>query len=130
MRLVTGKILAFASIVEIGTGLALMLEPRIVVALLMGSKEPLDEMPLGRVAGIALFTLGIACWPSQLPVAGKSPVFRAMLIYNVLIAALLAYLFAIGHLGGPLLWPAVALHAIVACLLVASLREIARLKAS
>ena len=47
-----------------------------------------------------------------------SPAFRAMLIYNVLIALYLAYLGAAEHLGGVLLWPGVALHAIVALLLV------------
>ena len=110
------NVLAFASIVEGATGLALMLDPRLVVSLLIG--RPLDEMPLGRIAGIALFALGIACWPSQRPVASNSPNFRAMLAYNGLIALYLAYLFMIEHLGGPLLWPAVILHAMVALLLV------------
>jgi hypothetical protein len=112
------KILAFASVVEIGTGLALVLDPRIVVSLLMGNKEPLDAMPLARVAGIALLGLGMACWPSLQSLARSSPAFRAMLVYNVLIAAYLAYLFMIGHLGGVLLWPAVVLHAAVALLLL------------
>ena len=127
------KILAFASIAESATGLALMLDPRLVVSLLIGIKEPPDEMTLGRIAGIALFVFGLACWPGQRPVAGSDPAFRAMLIYNFLIALYLAYLFMIGHRGGPLLWPAVALHAIVAGLLVATWREgtrRARLKAS
>ena len=41
-----------------------------------------------------------------------------MLFYNVLIASYLAWLGAIGHREGLLLWPAVALHAVVALLLV------------
>ena len=32
--------------------------------------------------------------------------------------AFLVYLFAIGHLGGVLLWPGVVLHAVVALLLI------------
>ena len=40
------------------------------------------------------------------------------LVYNVLIALFLVYLFKVGHLGGVLLWPAVVLHAVVALLLV------------
>ena len=47
-----------------------------------------------------------------------SAAFRAMLIYNVLIAVYLAYLGTIGHAGGLLLWPGVALHAVVALVLV------------
>ena len=41
-----------------------------------------------------------------------------MLTYNVLISLYLAYLGTAGHQGGLLLWPAVALHAGVAFLLV------------
>jgi len=41
-----------------------------------------------------------------------------MLVYNVLIALFLVYLFMVGHLGGVMLWPAVVLHALVALLLV------------
>jgi hypothetical protein len=41
-----------------------------------------------------------------------------MLVYNVLIALLLAYLSNAGHTGGVLLWPAVVLHAAVALLLI------------
>ena len=45
-----------------------------------------------------------------------------MLVYNVLIALFLVYLFTVGHLGGVLLWPAVVLHAVVALLLIWSWR--------
>ena len=48
----------------------------------------------------------------------RLPAFRAMLIYNVLIAAYLGYLGTIGHLQGLLLWPGVGLHALVALCLV------------
>lgn len=117
------KLLTFASIVEIGTGVALLVEPRIVIALLIGGNEPLQAMPLGRVAGIAVLAFGLACWPSGQHAQSGSPAFRAMLVYNVLIALYLSYLFTAGHLGGVLLWPAVALHAAVAILLVWALRR-------
>lgn len=94
-----------------------MLGPRIVVTLLIGNEEPLDEMPLARVAGIALLTLGLACWPSPQNAVSSPPV-RAMLTYNALIALYLSYLFTVGHLGGLLLWPALVLHAVVALLLI------------
>jgi hypothetical protein len=112
------KILAFASIVEIATGVALMIDPRFVVALLVGPNAPVEEIPMGRFPGIAIFALGLACWPSREHTEGSSPVFRGMLVYNVLIALFLVYLFKVGHLGGVLLWPGVALHAVVALLMV------------
>lgn len=112
------KLLTFAAIVEIGTGLALLVDPRFVVGLLIGSKTPVEEIPMGRLPGIAILALGLACWPSGRNAAGGSPAFRGMLVYNVLIAAFLAYLFEVGHLGGVMLWPAVVLHGVVALLLV------------
>ncbi len=112
------NILMFAAIAEIGTGIALLVEPRIVIRLLVAGNEPLQAMPLGRVAGIAILALGVACWPTRQRAEGGSPAFWSMLIYSALIALYLAYLFTIEHLGGVLLWPAVALHVVVALLLV------------
>lgn len=113
-----GKILAFAAVVESGTGLALMIDPAIVVGLLLGTDVSGTGILLGRCFGIALLALGLACWPGQQRAESRSPAFRAMLIYNVLIALYLAYLGTVGHLGGVLLWPGVALHTVVAVLLV------------
>lgn len=112
------KLLAFAAIVEIGTGLALLFDPRMVVALLVGPNAGGDGMPLGRFPGIALLAFGVACWPRGPHAGSGSPAFWGMLIYNVLIVVYLTYLNKIGHLGGLLLWPAVALHGVVALLLV------------
>ena len=43
------RILRFAAIVEVGTGLALLIDPRLVVGLLIGARAPPDEIPLGRL---------------------------------------------------------------------------------
>ena len=114
------KILAFSSAVEIGTGLVSMIDPAIVVKLLLGADVAGVAIALGRCFGIVLFALGFACWPGA---QSDSPAFRAMLIYNALIALYLAYLGTIRHLDGLLLWPGVALHALVALLLVWTWRE-------
>jgi hypothetical protein len=124
------KILGFSAVVEIGTGLVLMIDPAIVVALLLGVDASGVGIPLGRCFGIALLALGLACWPGRQRAEGGSPAFQAMLIYNVLIALYLAYLGTVGHLGGLLLWPAVALHAVVALLLVRTWRDERRTKAT
>jgi hypothetical protein len=112
------KTLGFAAIVEIATGLALLVAPRFVVALLVGPNTPVEEIPMGRLPGIAILALGLACWPDRDPAASSAPGFRAMLAYNTLIALFLVYLYKIGHLGGVLLWPGVVLHALVAVLLI------------
>jgi len=112
------KILAFAAIVEVGTGLVLMIDPALVVALLLGVSVAADEIPIGRVAGIAMLSLGLACWPNRQGAQSGLAALRAMLAYNMLVALYLAYLGTVGSLGGLLLWPAVALHAVVALLLI------------
>jgi Ca2+/Na+ antiporter len=111
-------ILTFAAVVEIATGLALMADPAVVVRLLLGAEVSGIGLLLGRFFGIALLALGIACWPSMQRSDNDPPPFRAMLTYNALVALYLAYLGTAGHLQGLLLWPAMALHAIVALLLV------------
>lgn len=112
------KILAFTSIVEIGTALAVLIDPAIVVTLLLGAEISGVGVPVARCFGIALLALGLACWPSGDHARSDLPAFRAMLVYNALVALFLAYLFTVGHLGGVLLWPAVVLHAAVAALLM------------
>jgi Ca2+/Na+ antiporter len=112
------RVLGFAAVVELGTGLVLVVDPAIVVTLLLGAEVSGTGTLLGRCFGIALLALGLACWPSRQRAGSGSPAFRAMSTYNALIALYLAYLGTVGRVGGLLLWPAVALHAVVALLLV------------
>ena len=107
------KILVFAATLEVGTGLVLPIDPAVVVGLLLGAGDSGEATLLGRFFGIALVALGLACWPSQQRAQSDLPAFRAMLIYNALIALYLAYLGTFGQLWGLLLWPGVVLHAAV-----------------
>jgi len=111
------KILAFAAVTEAVTGLALLVDPALVVQLLLGMEAAGVGALVGRCFGIALIALALACWPGRQPATSGSPAARAMLTYNLLVALYLAYLGAL-HAGGLLLWPAVALHAAVALLLI------------
>lgn len=108
------KLLAFAAAVEAGTGLALLAMPMLVIRLLLGVAGTGEGLVLARFLGIALFALGVACWP----VAGRAAAWRAMLLYNALVALYLAFIGAVGPMSGVLLWPAVALHGVVALLLL------------
>jgi hypothetical protein len=113
--------LAFSTIVEVATGLALIVNPALVITLLLGTNDFGQLMPLARCFGVALLGLGLACWPSRLSGVGTgSPALRRMFTYNALIALFLAYLGGVERVGGILLWPAVALHAIVALMLAGS----------
>jgi hypothetical protein len=120
------KILTLAAVVEIGTGLVLMIDPAIVVKLLLGIEDSNVGTLLGRFLGVALFSLGVACWPGRPEPTTGVQSFRGMLAYNALVALYLASLGTVGHLGGWLLWAAVVLHAILALSLVWASRNTRR----
>ena len=111
------RLLAFTSVVEVGTGIALILVPAFVVNLLLGFEISADGTLLARCFGIGLLALSVACWPGSRADVGAAPL-RGMLIYNAAIALYLGYLGAFAQVHAPLLWPAVALHAVVAMLLI------------
>ena len=117
------KLLAFAAVAEMSTGLVLLVIPAIVVRCCLGRSRQVRDIRSPGSLGIALLALGLACWPSRQRAESGSPAFRGMLTYNVLVALFLAYLSVVVHLGGVLLWPGVALHAVVALLLVWTWRK-------
>lgn len=101
-------LLAITALIEATTGLALMAVPAVVVGLLLGGELSGAGIPLGRVAGFALLSLSVACWPGR---GAAASALRALLIYNALTTLFLLYLGVGGETVGPLLWPAVVLHA-------------------
>lgn len=103
------KVLILAAVGEAATGLALLIVPSLVGQLLFGEALIGVAMPVARVAGIALIALGVACWPGMQRVG--------MLTYGAAVTLYLAYLGLAGGSSGILLWPAVALHAILTALL-------------
>ena len=114
MRQGARSVVAFSTIVELAVGLALMVAPATIVTLLSGNTALDDGLPLGRCFGIAIFALGIACWPDGQHSEFRVPAFRALLAYNALIALYLAWLGAVGQWGGLFLWLGAGLHAAVA----------------
>ena len=105
------KLLTFAAVAETATGLALMIVPSLVGWLLLGQELGGVAIPVARVLGIALIALGVACWPGRTALCG-------MLTYGALTTGYLAWLGIRGAWVGSLLWPAVALHAVMTILLV------------
>jgi hypothetical protein len=99
------KALIFAAVGEAATGLALLVAPSLVGQLLFGEELTGVAIPTARVAGIALIVLGVACWQGS-PLIG-------MWTYSAAVTLYLAYVGFAGGLTGVLLWPAVALHAIL-----------------
>jgi hypothetical protein len=103
-------LLSVAAGIEAATGLALIVIPQAVSSLLLGANLVGAGIAVGRVAGVALLSLGLVCWMSrQQP--GKTAALPAMLTYNLLVTAYLTRLGIGGELVGILLWPATAIHA-------------------
>jgi len=110
-------VLKFSVIVEAATGLALVLAPAVVATFLLGADLTGVAPFLARCFGITLLALSMASWPGVRPMEALVPALRGMALYNGMIAVYLGYVGAVEQIRGPLLWPAVALHAVVALLL-------------
>ena len=116
------KLLHVAAAIEAATGLALIIDPPILSQLLLGDGVSGAGMALGRVAGFALLSLGLACWPGPESAGANAPALRALLTYNLLATLYLAYMGIGGRLVGSLLWPAVVIHAVLTLLLARAWR--------
>jgi hypothetical protein len=111
---------------ETATGLMLLVTPQRLIALLLGASldEPAARV-VARIAGAALLSLGCACWLTRKDSQNRavSGLIAAVLLYNVVAAAVLAHAGASARLVGVLTWPAVALHAALAVWCIAGLRS-------
>ena len=115
-EMTTRMLETIAGAIEVTTGLALIADPSFVVRLLIGASLSSGGMAVGRLGGFGLLSLGLACWPSGAVVTAR--VTGALFAYNLLASLYIAYLGVAGGFVGYLLWPACALHAFVALLLV------------
>ena len=107
-------VLLLAALAEGGTGAALLAFPSIVLRMLFGAEVGGAGEVTGRIAGIALIGLGVACWPD----GSTRPALRGMLTYSLFAMLFLVYVGVRGASVGVLLWPAVMVHAILVALLL------------
>lgn len=106
-------LLIVTALSEAGVGLALLSCPSATVTLLLGSGlETPVAVTLGRLAGAALFTLGVACWLAKYD--GQSCAVRgvvsAMALYNLGAVVILGLAGVRSQTVGVGLWPAVVFH--------------------
>jgi len=101
------------AVIEMGAGVPLLGVPAIVVQLLLGADISGVAIPLGRVAGVALLALGVACWLARGDAQSRTArgLVAAMLLYNF--GAVIVLGAAGIHLqtAGIALWSAVIVHA-------------------
>ena len=109
LQLKMKNVLIPVAVGEALTGFALLFVPSFVSRLLFAGGLTGAGIVFGRIAGVALIALGVACWPGP-PMAG-------MLVYSAVAALYLAFVGFAGGLTGILLWPAVVLHVLFTVIL-------------
>ncbi len=104
-----------SAVIEVATGVALIAVPGFVAQVLLGAGLSDSGIAVARLTGIALLCLGLASWPGAEGVT--PPAVRGLFAYNLLAAFYLGYLRVGGGFVSHLLWPACALHGLLALLL-------------
>jgi hypothetical protein len=106
------RLLKITAIIEGLTGLGLMAVPGFIVHLLLNADIAGAAIPLGRVAGVALFALSVACWLASYDVQSRAGrgVVSAMAIYNFGAVLILGAAGLQMQPTGIALWPAVIIH--------------------
>ena len=125
------SLLSVTGALEAATGLALLVAPSVVVELLLGTAPGTPAgVTVSRVAGVALLTLGVACWLARVEAASRAAkgLAAAMLLYNVGVVAVLVLALRSLTPVGIAFWPVVVAHAglavwCVACLPMRTLEE-------
>jgi hypothetical protein len=110
----TRTLVMVGAVLEATAGCALIANPDLFAQLLIGASLSNGGVVIGRVGGFALLSLGLACWPSKDVTAHGS---MALFTYNLLVGLYVVFLGVVGGFAGYLLWPAGALHALLAFLL-------------
>ncbi len=99
------SLLTITALIELGAALALLTIPSEAVNLLLGSPlQGPNAAILGRLAGVALFSLSVACWLSRHGRPGGSDgkgVVVAMVCYNAGAVAVLGIAGVQLHPAGP-----------------------------
>jgi len=112
----TAKLLRLACVLEILTAMALIVTPAAVAWLILGEGASGTGVALGRIAGLVLLSLGVACYPRSSNVGNLDQAVLGMLTYNILLTIYLIYLGVSGEATGVALWLVAAIHAVLTIL--------------
>lgn len=99
------------------TAVVLIGAPSLFTRLIFGGDLSSTGQALGRLAGFALLALAVACWPARSDGPSAVRALTAFALFSALSAVYLVFVGVRGAEVGILLWPAVAVHAILACFL-------------
>ena len=117
--------LVVTALLETPLGLCLLFLPALPFAILLGLEPAAAEtLFVGRIAGAALLAIGVASWIARADTLTPAQfgLLTGLLIYDATAAILLVYAGTVLKMVGVLLWPAVALHAVLAAWCLSCLR--------
>jgi hypothetical protein len=100
------------AVIELGTGLALLIAPVITARLLLGAEISGATIAIARVTAAALLGLGVACWFARADVQSLASrgIAAAILLYDFGAVLVLGAAGIQLQTAGINLWLAVALH--------------------
>jgi hypothetical protein len=121
-------LLTIAAVLEVLAGAALILVPALTLSLLLGAEPHSDGLMIGRIAGTALLSLGIACWWARADAGGaaRNGTLNAITLYNAGAGLFLVVFAATGKAGGVVTGSAGILHCGLAAAFVVSQWQSAR----
>ena len=117
--------LIVTALIETGLGLCLLFLPALPFAILLGLEPAaVETLFVGRVAGAALLAIGVASWMARADTftPAQFGLLTGLLIYDATAAILLVFAGTVLKMIGVMLWPAVALHAVLAAWCLSCLR--------
>jgi hypothetical protein len=116
-------LLIATAVVEASAGVVLMSAPAPAATLLLGAAIDAPGIVVARVAGAALFAIGILCWVAsneRSGLAGRG-LLPGLLFYNVAALVALVHASLALQLTGIGLWPVATVHAALAAWCIACL---------
>src|SRR5689334_699749 len=104
------SLLSVTGALEAATGLGLLVAPSLVIELLLGAAPGAPAgISVSRVAGVALMTIGLACWLARAEAASRAAkgLVAAILLYNVGVVVVLVPVWMNPAPVGVAFWPVV-----------------------
>lgn len=118
-------------VVEISTGILLLINPNWLASILLGTNlNSPESFVIGRLAGTALFSLGLICYFAMRDIHSNvtKGVVTAMLFYNIVAAAILLAARFISGFDGIGILPASIIHIALAVWCLKSLSTVKRIQ--
>lgn len=120
-----GTLLTVAIAVETPTALVLILIPGLGLRLLFGADPDGVGLMAGRIAGVMLLSLVIACWGARKDAVGaaRASTLGAITCYNAGTGAFFVLFALTGQAQGPVIWVAGLVHLALAVAFLAAQRR-------